>query len=341
MILVLLSGIGLLLLIILVVMPAFKVAPFAYPAARLRASRAQFLRQDELHTLAHLGYHDVLVALDEKKHLELTSLVTSSFPEEKVQRKIRQYRLTNLSRLVAYTPSKYKPFFKVILSRETLEFIIAAIRSKQNKGFTSEILSSMFTDKKFSVSDFDKLSMEDLLSQLEKTGYGQTVTKFRADILDGELEEFEAELNREYYKRLHAASNHAILRSCARRVVDLHNIKQALCFIQFTPINGGSLSLEVMTALQAASSLEDIKKALEETYVHEFIKDGSSVQQMYQGLYRSFQSYADQLAIRQPLSLNQMIAFYVANIVEIKNMRILLKLTHAKFPTTEIEEAFI
>lgn len=122
------AGFGLLLFLVIIFLPAFKVAPFAYGASRLRAARARFLSRRELNNLAYSGYYDTLVAIDERMNLHLSKLVSEKFPEEKVQRRIREYRIKCMNNIVNYTPERYKPFFKVLLGKETLEFIIAAIR---------------------------------------------------------------------------------------------------------------------------------------------------------------------------------------------------------------------
>lgn len=336
-----LAGIGLLLLLVIMILPALRVAPFAYGASRLRAARARFLNKKELTNLAYLGYHDSLVAIDERMDLSLSKLASESFPEEKVQRRIRQYRLQCIHSIIQYTPSNYKPFFSVLLSKETLEFIIGTIRSKLNPTFTNQVVSSMFTDVKFSVEHFSELSLDELLTELEKTVYGDTISTYRQDITNGDLEAFEKELNEMYYSKLLAAANNAILRKCANRIIDIHNIKQSLCFIPFVPVPGGLLSEDNLNNLQQASSVEQVTQALENTYFAFFVKDKSTVIEVFQGLYQSFDAYANELAKQQPLSLNQMVAYYVNNIIEIKNIRILLKLSHAKLAPESIEEAFI
>ena len=341
MIFYILAGIGLLLLLIIVIMPAFRIAPFAYGASRLRAARAQFISKKELRNLAYLGYEDTLVAIDEKKHLSLANLSQEQFPEEKVQRRIREYRLQNLHRIIQYTPNKYRPFFKTLLDKETLEFIMGAIRSKLNPVFKQEVLKSMFTDRNFSVEQFAAFTMDELLTELEKTSYGDIISSYRADIQEGNLEIFEHALNVRYYQKLNANANHEILKKCVRRIIDLHVVKGALCFENYEPLKGNSFSDEVCEQLKRATTLEQVKRALESTYFQEYVKDVSSVREAYQKLYQSFDTYARGLAMQQPLSLNQMVAYYVSNIIEIKNLRILLKLAHAKFAPERIEEALI
>ncbi len=341
MILIGLAGIALLLLIMLIVMPAFRVAPFAYGASRLRAARARFISKKELKNLAHLGYHDSLVAIDEKKQLHLSELVNESFPEEKVQRRIREYRLQCMYNIIQYTPNKYKPFFKILLSKETLEFVMGAIRAKLNPTFAHEVLESMFTDREFSVKRFSEMSLDEVLTELEKTSYGEIITQYRADILAGDLEAFEEAINKRYYTRLQASANDTVLQKCAKKIIDIQVVKTALCFNSYEIIKGNSFSPEVVEQLQKAKTVKEVKQALEHTYLHEFIAEATTVTDIFKGLYHGFDVYASALAMQQPLSLNQMVSYYVSNIIEIKNLRILLKLSHAQFAPEQIEEAFI
>lgn len=335
--------IGLIILIVMgvIIYPVFTRAPFAYGASRLRAAKSKFLTTKELTQLAYLGYYDILVALEEKKELPLTKLMDKGFEEEYVQKTIVDKYLHNVNRIISYTPKQYVPFFKQLRARETLEFILTVIRSK-HFGSHKELMESLYIKNDFiTLTQASELSLVELLAYLEQTPYGPIISKHTQEILAGDLSEFEAEINQLYFKRLLSFANDRVLKRYTKVRIDIFNARNALHFNHNKMIQGGSLSNETLNSLGSASSLEEVKSTLENTYMGKQVGDSKDFQDIVRNLWRLQLSLGNELASQQPLSIAMMLSYYLQSKIELKNIRILLKLTHARFAPEEIERCFI
>jgi vacuolar-type H+-ATPase subunit C/Vma6 len=347
--LILIAGIiAVIAILILIFYPILKIIPYVYGASRLRAARAGFMNSNELKSLAYTDYKSAIVKLEESSGLELLDLIDSDFREELVQKRLREKYIKNLSKIIRYTPSKYQDFFKVLRGRESLEFLVSVLRSKINPYYSRHLLSDLFVgtpeSKDMTMKGIEKMSLDEALELVKKTRYGPLVERFSQEIKKGELSRFEHALKTQYYAYLKKfAKDNIALKEFAKRLIDRHNVRQALYF--YTEKNlflkGGNFTQKQIEELSKCQRVDEIKSFLETTYLKEYVLDCKSVVDMVQALFTSLNEYAKSLSRKDPLSINQMISFYVFNRIEIKNSRILLKLLAAKFEPAEIERRLI
>ncbi len=340
---ILVGGIALVVVLVgIILYPAFKIIPFVYGASRLRAAKSKFLSDKEIKDLAHKGYKEAILIIEERKNTELLKLIDSDFSEELVQKELRRKYLYYLKKIIRYTPSNYKKFFYLLKSREGFEYMLTAIRSKTNKYYKRHVVSDLFIEVKGAkfLTDVETMTIDELIQSFRTTQYGKVIDKFADDIKKGELQAFEQAINAEYYAKLrNATMGNSVLKQLVNRLIDIHNINQATYLLEnYTHfMNGGSFDKVRLDNLKNTSSIKEVVSALQGTYVEKYIADAYSPKDIVQGLYKSLKDFGIKISKTEPLGLSQFVSFYILGRNEFKNLRIVLKLINEKFEPKDIE----
>lgn len=325
---------------------ASKYIPFAYGSSRVRAKRSMLLSSDELHSLGTLSYKDIVYRLEKKGFSELVELIDSDFREENVQRVLRNHYITSINKIRKYVPSKYRDFFMVLERRNDFDFIVSVLRSKVNPNFDRHIIKALFVESKyFTEKDLEKvesMSMDDFFRILKKTPYYKLIENFIDDIKAGNLSGFEKRLSQSYYNDLKKFGKvDSVMIAYTKVLTDIYNIRQALSFASPGFISGGTLSQTMLDKLDKSNKLKDIISALEGSKYHVYVEGSIHVIDIVRGLFKYKKAFGDKLLVRNPLSINLFIAFYIHKELELKNIRIILKLVHARFNKEDIKRAII
>jgi vacuolar-type H+-ATPase subunit C/Vma6 len=329
------------------VYPAFRVMPFAYGSARLRAAKTRIIDTEELKSWSDQSYKDVVYRLEKKGFHTLIDLYEQDFQEELVQQSLRKHSLEELNKIQAFVPQKYKPFFRVMKTRNDYDLIITVLRSKINQYYARHIIEALFisTDNftKKDLEGLDKISLDDFMIRLKKTPYYNIVSDHLSEIQKGNIAPFEDEFNRLYYKNLRkTASIDPVLHTYTRLLIDRHNILTALCFKdEFKPVKGGNLNESTLVRLGEAKDVSTIVQILDRTSYEKYLRDCKKTIDVYRAMYRAADSFAKKLAKKEPLSINPFVSYYISKEIELRNIRILLKLVHARFGREDINEAII
>ena len=336
--------IGLLVIIGVIVYPAFRVMPYAYGSARLRSAKSKLISDREMESYSNKTYMDVVYHLEKKGFKELVPLADKNFSEALVQKVLRKKSVEEINRIITFVPSQMQKFFKVLRSRSDFDIIISVLRSKASPGYSRHIIDDMFvpTDNFKDLKAIKEMSLDDFMYKLKNTHFYKLVSAHMKEISDGDLRPVEKTLEQAYYRALLRESKGSrTLREYSKIQIDKYNVREALCLCQPQFLEGGNLSESIIKKLKDAKDVKEVSQILSRTHLKDHVKDAQNIQDIVKGLFRYSKSFAKKLFQQEPLSINPFIAYYITKQIELKNIRIILKLIHARFGSADIREAII
>lgn len=318
--------------------PVFKYMPYAYGTARVRAARARMFTEQELQALAGESYKDAIYHLEKRGLSDLLDLIDADFREDLVQSRLSRDYIEQLDRLTRYVPGKHRAFFRALRERSTYDFIVMVIRSKTSRFQDRHVIREFFPNEQ----KVEDMSLDDFLATLKGTKYYRVVSDHMDDIKAGRLTGFEEAVSRLRFSELRkAAKGSAELERYAKMLVDIHNVRHAASFGDHAFIEDGRLSGEILKELGKARSIADIVKALADTPYGEFVQNASTVIDIEQAMLRTEKHYGNELLRLQPLSIGQILSYYIHKSIELRNLRILLKLIYVRFQPETIRRLLV
>lgn len=331
------GGIG--LWTIFAVYPAVKKFPYVFSSARLRAARASLLSPKEFEDLAAEQYKDVIYKLEKRGYDALLDLIHVDFSEEHMQQVLHQHEFAQQKKLTGLAPARYKPFFSQLESKHDMTLILALIRSKTNKEYKTHSLKDLcITTRYFNANEADELiamSLDELFSRLKRTPYDTLFSSKQNLIAEHKLDTFEAAVWQDFYRALLSyAKSEESLRIYARMNVDMYNIRQALTG-QTARIKGGKLQF-LLEMNEQQFSVKDMQQQLSGTYLEHYIKECKSRADIEKVFHTVLRAFADKQLRKDPIGMNQLVAYYVHKGLECANVRILLKLLSVRFDADKI-----
>ncbi len=335
---------GILVLVVgIILYPALKVAPYAYSSARIRSAKGKLLSNEELHVMAKGSYKDALLLLEKKGYPEILNLIEEDFREDVVHKSLRLQSAKEVRRLIDYVPKQHRPFFIQLYRKDEVMFILAMLRSKKSEFSDRYQIGSLIHPTKYFTEDdmqrFQNMTLDEFLSKLERTRYRAIITKHRSSILAGDLFSFENEFLQEYYTSLHKkAQSDPTLSNYTSLLIDLHNTRFALCFGNPQYVSGGKIDPAKFAHVK---TIDDVKDVVKDTPFGSYVQDSTTVQDMVKALLRYRKEYAISLARKSSLDISLLLAYSVQKTIELKNIRLILKLINSRFSPEEIRRAII
>lgn len=341
-------GFGLILFIILAIMiyPVFKVMPTIYAATKVRALRAKLFSLDEIHSFVHKDYKTIIHNIEKKGYPHLLESINKDFAEDKIQRILKTQDSKELKDILVSLKGKHKVFFKTLLEKKDIDFVIALFRTKASPKFEQYALKDLLVQRKnVTQKDIDiivKSNTEELIHYFKKTRFNKYISQYTQNITNGNIADVENKLYDTYYHRLlQLAESEESLKQYVKEEIDVQNIRRALCFSKTTFIKNGNLDSKTLDKCDKAESVEEIIIALQHSKYHPYIKESKHITDVLKSLNRYKLDFAKNLMVKEPLQIGQVMAYYIQKRIELKNIRLLLKLKHANFSQEDIKEAII
>jgi vacuolar-type H+-ATPase subunit C/Vma6 len=236
-------------------------------------------------------------------------------------------------------PRKHQAFFKVLLMQQDLEIIVALLRSKfgsKNLPVQEYTMGGVYiTDE--DVSHFDTMTFDQVRQLLLKTPFAQLAEQNLEDVCKNH--DIQTMVYDIYYsKMLEASRSDPYLEQYAKLLVDIYNIRKAFSFRKKKITHKGSLSTQVTSVLERATSLDEVKRSLEGTT---FFLTGSDIRTCFTELLRHKKQFGKNLAKKESISISQFLAYFIQKHTELRNIRIILKLTKAGFAPQKIAEVLL
>ncbi|MFP4423869.1 MAG: V-type ATPase subunit [Candidatus Woesearchaeota archaeon] len=312
-------GIGaLLVLIAILIYPAFRVLHFAYGAARMRAAQGKLIRSDELLSLSsQRSYKDIIYQLERRGFKELLELKGSDYREELAQGLLRRHFNDNLKKIIASVPPKYKPFFLTLAKEEDIRLIntVKRVKKHDRTGLISGMFSYTPGFSRKTIQEIDSMSLDEFYLICRKAGYPTE------------------DLYQWFFDSLRSFAVDEVLLSYTKLLIDVHNVTEALSQ-SFNFIEGGKHD-DVLLQLKDAS-VDDVINALEKTPFH-----CENVFCIMRKILNVKKSFAQKLKGQDPLSIKPFITYHIEKELELKNIRVLLKLVHSRATPEHIEEVLV
>ena len=338
------SLVGLLVIIIgIVLYPALKVAPYAYSSARIRAAKGKLLTKEELHTMTKGSYKDVLLLLEKKGYPEILNLIEEDFREDLVHKSLRLQAAKEIRRLIDYVPKQHRPFFIQLYRKGEISFILSILRSKTSQFSERHKLGSLILPTKYFKEDdiklFASMTLEEFISKMERTRHREIISKHRKDILAGDILPLENELMEKYFLKLRqTARSDPVLSRYARQLIDIHNTRMALCFGKSPFVEGGKID---SSRFAGVTTIEELKESIKDAPFAKHLQPCETTTDVVKALFRFRNDYGKSLARKNGLDISLLLAYSILKMIELKNIRIILKLINSRFTPKEIQEAII
>lgn len=338
------ATIGVLGVVGIALVPVMRYAPYAYSNARVKTRAGKLFTEEEIRRLAAQEHIDIVYELESRGY-GLLEYEASGFREESVQNALRSKHFGELRELTRYVPTDARRFFLTLASLSDYEFMITVVRSKTNPYYEDLLLTDLILDSTvFSSTDVErswKMPLEDFIARVRGSPYRSLIESHAHEIREGRIGAFEKACYEHYYARLTAASSHPVLRSFAKREVDSFIIKTALTFEGLEPISGGTFTTDAKSQLTRVDSVDDLKRIITGTYLEKHLAAETTSAGIVRRLLRVQRDLVHQAAAREPLGVARVLSYYCAHRIELRNLRIILKLVHARFDPESIAEAIV
>jgi vacuolar-type H+-ATPase subunit C/Vma6 len=330
---------GIILVVGIVIFPVFKYGPLAYGTARVRVKKSRLFNDDELLQLTKKPFKEILYALEEKGYPQILSLVNEDFRATTIQRVLRTTYLEELTQIVRYVPRQHEAFFKTLLMQHDLELIVALLRGAINPNATpiKEFTMAGVYITKEDLEQCDTLTFEQIRQLIRKTPFASLAELPLEDIC--KKEDIQTLVYDKYYSKiLETSRSDRYLEQYAKLLVDIYNIRKALTFMGKEILHKGNLSSDIVNSLERSKTLVDVQRALENTA---YVLSGSSVSECITQLFRHKKQFGKNLARKESISISQFLAYFIQKHTELRNIRLILKLTKVGLEPQKIAEVLL
>lgn len=326
---------GVLIAGVIVLLPVLKtvnrVAPFAYPNARIRAMRARLVHKEEFEEFASRPYADVLYELRER--IPPLSKLGTDISFARIDKALREDLVDSLLLVKRISPQQTKGFIQAIISKYDIQVIESIVRSQKARInvkydilHATEVFSPSFIAKQ-------NITLEDLKNELTGTVYAEILSKYETDIKKHQYEKFETELDLLYFARVLSSAKTQDAKTYAKDLIDAHNISHQLKGmdaiipggrIQVEDLHGKSPEQIIAIAAQAGITLK-----------------GNTPQHIEKSMQEHIKNHAKGLLAKDPLSEATIVGFIGLKTITTRNTVILLKLLAHGFDAEKIREVLV
>ena len=308
-----------------------RVAPYAYPNARVRAMKAKLIRTEELINLAQRPYNDIIYYLEQNHYPNLSSHTGPDLSFASLDAALRNHLVETLEKIKRISPQDTKPYLQALLDKYDIQVVENVTRSlATDTNITTDILHQT---KIFSKEFINKQehTLNDLRNELKGTQLEKIISEHQTAINNHEFKAFEQALDLLYFKGLRSKANSQAAKNYTKRLIDSHNValinKQEEAIIP-----GGKISCEELNNVQTTNEL--VQRLQEAGYeVQETQK-----QLIERAMQENLKKYAKTLLDKDPLSQASIIGFTALKIINVRNTAILLKMKYHDLPAQEIAE---
>ena len=307
-----------------------RIAPYAYPNARVRAMRGGLVRTQELIDLADRPYNDIIYYLEQNHYPGLSSHTGPDLSYANLDAALRSHLIQTLEKVIRISPQNTKPYLQALTRKYDIQVVEGVVRAlAANTNITADILhqTKVFT-KEFVAKE--KHTLEDLREELRGTQLEAVISEHKKSIEEQEFEAFEEALDLLYFKQLLSKASSQEARGYTKRLIDNHNValinkgREAI-------IPGGRVSLEELAGTREEQLVEVLKSK-------GYAVTSAQPTVMERELQVSLKNYAKALLNKDPLSEASIIGFVALKTINVRNTAILLKMKYHDMTAQEIAE---
>lgn len=329
----------------------FKVVPYAYSNARIRALKSDLVSDEELLKYCELDYNEIIYDISKKEGYKyFVELTKGQLDIEAVESALRQNLSRIMKKVYSLSPDSLKEYIKTHLMFNEVKNIQTFLRFQKGllEGVPSDfsmLENLMIETRTLSKDDWLKiirLPLKDFVNKLKGRSYHPILEKHikqvSNDNYDFDLSALNSELDEFCFYRMRKQSKDQASRQLTKSVIDSHNIRRAFDYNKFEVYRGGLLDKEFFNDID---SFEKLKSALLKTNYQKIAEKSLDEETLEMNLEKHLKKLAGDLMKKDPLSANSIVGFISLKLFEIKNLRALLILKNSGFSSREIKENLI
>lgn len=328
---------------------------YSYTNARARALTSNLLQPNIINSYCDLGFLEIITNVESGNYQDIILMIEKDYSVENLEYALNRKSHKMNKKLLMIVPKKDQPFFRHLTAQFDYQNIKTLVRLKNAGKLGMEYKNLLVPTPNFRRSQFEELltcSIEDLKIKLRFTAYKQLMDQ---NLILGEefvISEFERKMNISYYQKLlyfARKANSKSLKKYSRVMIDYHNIK-GLTSISIQNleknniVTGGFLNNKKLLELKA-SKTENLQSITSQLYLNEFVNQEDIEVNSLMNLRVAFEKYIKKLGsdllLRDPMSINSTLGYYIKKEAEILNLNRILKMKFENINSEKIKEMII
>lgn len=295
--------------------------PYSYPNARVRARKNKLVSDQTLQNYVQRPLEDILYTLEDEGLPELTPYLEPDVTYASIDNALRNHFIAEIQELRRISPEPVKSFLKAYLEKFKVRLIKNVVR-RQNTTLT-ETTSLLPRGLRFSIQfrELTEPTLKDLEQELTGTPYRPLLEKHLEQIREGNLYDFEHDLNILYLERLHKQAKSENTKKYVKKHIDRLNLTASLKNAN-EYAKGGRINRET---LHNATTLKEYKDALQDAG---YEIEANTPQELETGFKHHIERFAHTLLGKQPLSDAGIVAYLILKSRNMEKLNILLKLKY-------------
>jgi vacuolar-type H+-ATPase subunit C/Vma6 len=287
----------------------------------VRARKNKLVSDQTLQNYVQRPLEDVLYTLEDEGLPELTAYLEPDVTYASIDNALRNHFIAEIQELRRISPEPVKSFLKAYLEKFKVRLIKNVVR-RQNTTLT-ETTSLLPRGLRFSIQfrELTEPTLKDLEQELTGTPYRAVLEKHLDQIREGNLYDFEHDLNILYLERLHKKAQSKNTKKYVKKHIDRLNLTASLKNTD-EYAKGGRINRE---ALHNATTLQQYKEALHDAG---YDIEAKTLQELETGFKQHIERFAHTLLGKQPLSDAGIVAYLILKSRNMEKLNILLKLKY-------------
>jgi len=309
---------------------------YPYMYARVSAKRAKLLDSRDYQNLSKMQPNGIARNLGERDYKEDIDRLGS---EHQGVELVELALMRNLSRtmrdLVDISPESLEPVIKGYLRRYDIISIKRLLRWKKG-GEQGNIHSFLVPVGDYDLETLEELSEKSFEEIVESIEFPDSETDYQEKIGDEtDLRKIERDLDRAYYKDLEGIKGSVSsiwFDKFIDREIEYENLKIALRLkkhgLEAEEIREWLVSLNTTDLVEKVISAENIEEAMREVTkeIDQFdVENGETIEEVEHGIEIDRLNRAMRTVHVEPLSATSILGYVVAKIIEVRNLRMLIR----------------
>lgn len=331
-----------------------------YTLARVSAMRSKLIDKQEYHKLLKMDLNSITRYLQETEYKEsITRLSTRFSGLELVDQALSENKVKTFDKLRRISPEDVRGLVNQYFCRwdyQNLKVVLRGLYSNTEKGEVMNLIVPIGNfDSKHFVKLFDSGSIWEVLvnSKLLDT---QDIKEVYEDFKrTNRLIELENKIDKLSFEQslCELPDKNDVFRNFLLRDIDMVNIKNLIRFkkeglnkediMKYMIISGKELDKRQLEKLAASNSVEGVLKELSKTYYGKYINftDYGEYFDIELALQRFNLKNATLRSHQNPLSIATVLSFMVSKLVEVRNLRSIVKSKHLGIDEDYVEKKLL
>lgn len=340
-------------------MSKYKAKNIPYTFARVSAMKTKLIKRPEYHKLLKMDLAAITRYLQESGYKEAITKMSADYRGiELIDQALKANQDEVFSKLIRISPDQVDWIIYSYMRRidiQNLKVVIRGIYSSSKKEEVMSLIEPLGKyDEAYFRSLFEEGSVENALKSNDIVDFKSLSSALEEFRKTNQLVELENELDRAYYNR--ALSDAKMLSECGKlyadlilREIDILNIKNLLRLkrekmapdkiMQQMIVHGKELNIAKLQKLASVDSLQALISALKGTQYEKSISfdEPKNLVELQLKLDRFILKSASLRVHQNPMTIMCVLSFMVNKIVELKNIRMIVKAKHLGIPEDYVE----